>query len=352
MSQIELILSRHGETEENKLHIMQGQLPGHLSELGKQQAKALAETLDKEELDVIVCSDLARSYDTAMAVARQKGLQPVATPLLREMDWGIYTGKVADEMDFTTLPESVETIEALYKRAGDFVDFLKKEFPGKRILAIGHGGFNRAIIVQLEKLPPEKILSLPIMKNTACMHAFHAAVISQRLKSLADGDRAVFQAVDNGKAFYTHVRFVQHIASLLESFFDDKAHSFQLGARLFHQVEHAHCGIAIRQKVVNKEDTVIGSQKVVTDTHRVIAVFRKRMDNGRQHILHCLRLFFLDKNDRQMHDVPHHNRRSDTTCFYRHDLIDIRIPETVNKFFCHLIKQHGIHLMVNKAVNL
>lgn len=53
-----------------------------------------------------------------------------------------------------------------------------------------------------------------------------------------------------------------------------------------------------------------------------------------------------------MHDVPHHNRRSDTTCFYRHDLIDIRIPETVNKFFCHLIKQHGIHLMVNKAVNL
>ena len=67
MSQIELILSRHGETEENKLHIMQGQLPGHLSELGKQQAKALAETLDKEELDVIVCSDLARSYDTAMA---------------------------------------------------------------------------------------------------------------------------------------------------------------------------------------------------------------------------------------------------------------------------------------------
>ena len=160
MSQIELILSRHGETEENKLHIMQGQLPGHLSELGKQQAKALAETLDK---------DLARSYDTAMAVARQKGLQPVATPLLREMDWGIYTGKVADEMDFTTLPESVETIEALYKRAGDFVDFLKKEFPGKRILAIGHGGFNRAIIVQLEKLPPEKILSLPIMKNTACM---------------------------------------------------------------------------------------------------------------------------------------------------------------------------------------
>ena len=149
MSQIELILSRHGETEENKRHIMQGQLPGHLSELGKQQAEALAEMLDKEELDVIVCSDLARSYDTAMAVARRKGLQPVATPLLREMDWGIYTGKIADEMDFTTLPESVETIDALYKRAGDFINFLKN-----RLIQIHHTDFGfHARAVRMEEIP-------------------------------------------------------------------------------------------------------------------------------------------------------------------------------------------------------
>ena len=170
MKQIELILSRHGETEENKLHIMQGQLPGHLSELGKQQAEWLADKLENEKLDVIVCSDLARSYDTAMAVARRKNIQPVKTPLLREMDWGIYTGKVADEMDFTTLPENVETIETMYKRAEDFITFLLREFSGKRILAIGHGGFNRAIIAQLEHRPAEDILRLPIMKNTACLY--------------------------------------------------------------------------------------------------------------------------------------------------------------------------------------
>ena len=117
---------------------------------------------------MIVCSDLARSYDTAMAVARQKGLQPVATPLLREMDWGIYTGKVADEMDFTTLPESVETIEA-YTKERRFVDFLKKEFPGKADSGDRAWRLQPCIVVQLEKLPPEKILSLPIMKNTACM---------------------------------------------------------------------------------------------------------------------------------------------------------------------------------------
>ena len=72
-STISLILSRHGETEENKLRIMQGQMPGHLSELGKQQAEQLADLLEGEEIDVIVSSDLARSYDTALAVARRKG---------------------------------------------------------------------------------------------------------------------------------------------------------------------------------------------------------------------------------------------------------------------------------------
>ncbi|MEG1748783.1 MAG: histidine phosphatase family protein [Tannerellaceae bacterium] len=165
----ELILSRHGETEENKLHIMQGQMPGHLSELGKQQAELLADRFENEALDVIVCSDLARSFDTAMAVAHRKGLQPVATPLLREMDWGVFTGKVADESDFTNLPVSAESADDLYERAGRFVAFLRQNYPGKRILAIGHGGFNRAILVWLEKKAPETLLQLPVMKNTACI---------------------------------------------------------------------------------------------------------------------------------------------------------------------------------------
>ena len=86
MSQIELILSRHGETEENKLHIMQGQLPGHLSELGKQQAEALAEMLDKEELDVIIVPDyglnLGRRFEALeLSCERAKFITGPHTPL-------------------------------------------------------------------------------------------------------------------------------------------------------------------------------------------------------------------------------------------------------------------------------
>lgn len=78
---MELILSRHGETLENQQHILQGQLPGTLSPLGIAQAEKLAEMLQEETIDNIVSSDLARSYNTAVAVARKHGLTPRHRPL-------------------------------------------------------------------------------------------------------------------------------------------------------------------------------------------------------------------------------------------------------------------------------
>lgn len=163
---IELILSRHGETLENQQHILQGQLPGTLSPLGKAQAENLAEILKDERLDAVVSSDLARSYETALAVAKRHGLTPHQTPLLREMDWGVYTGQRLDDVDWLNLPPSVESVEALYQRATDFIRYLQDNFPDRRIIAIGHGAFNRAIITYLEGKKAIEMIDLPIMENT------------------------------------------------------------------------------------------------------------------------------------------------------------------------------------------
>ena len=163
---IELILSRHGETLENQQHILQGQLPGTLSPLGKAQAENLAEILKDERLDAVVSSDLARSYETALAVAKRHGLTPHQTPLLREMDWGVYTGQRLDDVDWLNLPPSVESVEALYQRATDFIRYLQDNFPDRRIIAIGHGAFNRAIITYLEGKKAIEMIDLPIIENT------------------------------------------------------------------------------------------------------------------------------------------------------------------------------------------
>ena len=166
MKRIELLLTRHGETLENKRHILQGQLPGTLSPLGKQQAEELAVRLREKKIDVILCSDLARSYDTAMAVAKSRGLIPLPTPLLREMDWGIYTGGTLEDIDWYHLPESVESVQELYHRAGELIDYIKVRFGGKSVLAVGHGAFNRALVACLEKRQAFDMVDMPIMENT------------------------------------------------------------------------------------------------------------------------------------------------------------------------------------------
>ena len=165
MGNIRLLLARHGETLENQRHILQGHMPGTLSSLGIQQAEQLAELLKDEPLDVVVCSDLARSYDTAKAVAQMHHLVPQPTSLLREMDWGIYTGESLEDVDWYHLPNGVESVEQLYQRAGQFIAYLREKYAGKRLLAVGHGAFNRAIQVWLKGLPPFEMVELPIMGN-------------------------------------------------------------------------------------------------------------------------------------------------------------------------------------------
>lgn len=171
-----LLLTRHGETLENQKHILQGQLPGTLSPLGLQQAEALARALDGVPLDVIVSSDLDRSYKTAQIVADSRGMTPQPTPLLREMDWGVYTGETLQDVDWQNLPPSVESVDDLFRRAGEFINYLKANYPGKRILAVGHGAFNRAILTWLQGGKPMDMIELPIMENTE--------VVEKRLKAI------------------------------------------------------------------------------------------------------------------------------------------------------------------------
>ena len=60
-----LILTRHGETEDNVKEILQGQAGGKLTAKGIEQAKKLALRLKKEKIDKIYVSDLKRAVDTA-----------------------------------------------------------------------------------------------------------------------------------------------------------------------------------------------------------------------------------------------------------------------------------------------
>jgi len=140
-----LYLARHGETVDNARQIMQGQTQGELNENGVLQAEAVSREWASRPLDAIVASDLKRSIDTAQIIARPHQLQVITTPLLRERDWGGFTGRFIPDLKGEVWPDDIETLENLLSRAGVFLAYIRTEFPGKKVLAVGHGIINKAI---------------------------------------------------------------------------------------------------------------------------------------------------------------------------------------------------------------
>lgn len=143
-----LILVRHGETEENVKHILQGHMPGTLSEQGKEQAIKAAEQLRSVAFDACVCSDLKRCSDTAEIIFDALGLDKsniLYTKLLRERHWGSLTGVSVENYPHPEMPDDAESMAALRIRTRLFLDFVLKTYPGQRVLCISHGFILRIL---------------------------------------------------------------------------------------------------------------------------------------------------------------------------------------------------------------
>lgn len=140
-----LYLVRHGETVDNVNQILQGQTPGMLNDKGREQAREVALRMKDAKIDAFVSSDLHRSIETCEIIAEPHGMQVRTTPLLRERDWGSFTGKFIPDLKDKTWPDDIETLADMKTRASKFMEWLKTEYPDKVVLAIGHGIINKAI---------------------------------------------------------------------------------------------------------------------------------------------------------------------------------------------------------------
>ncbi len=162
---ITLYLARHGQTEENLKRIFQGHLPGVLTEEGKQQAVELGEALEEIELDAVISSDLKRVTDTVKIALGDRHLPWTTTPLLREIDWGSWTGQFLNAVNRRNPPADVETWEMLYERAGLFLDYVRRNYAEMRVLAVAHGQINKAIQARLEHVAVKNMNAIPLMRN-------------------------------------------------------------------------------------------------------------------------------------------------------------------------------------------
>lgn len=169
-----LIITRHGQTTDNSKKIIQGSLPGQLSEHGKKQATILGRRLSKYRIDIIFSSDLKRSSDTAKIIKKSVDSDLVYTKSLREIHMGDYEGKSRPWNNYEEMGGFIsknkmngESVEDLYKRAKEFIEFLIQNYPKKTVLLVGHTAINQALISAIGNQGLKGIFEQEKQNNTA-----------------------------------------------------------------------------------------------------------------------------------------------------------------------------------------
>lgn len=85
---IELWLVRHGQTDWNRRHLLQGWVDIPLNQRGERQARELAGSLRRRSFTGVWSSDLSRAVETA----RLAYGEPIQSEALRELDFGEIQG--------------------------------------------------------------------------------------------------------------------------------------------------------------------------------------------------------------------------------------------------------------------
>ena len=169
---------RHGETEWNRLGLLQGRQDSPLTALGRARAAAMGRCIaalagDTADLE-LWSSPLGRARETAAIVARVLGRDAATIRYdarLAELDHGTWEGRT-----FTAIKR--EEPEAWAERYRDrfrnplpggesYVDALARarawageRDPAARHVVVGHGSFNRMLVAALTGLAPETLLDM------------------------------------------------------------------------------------------------------------------------------------------------------------------------------------------------
>jgi probable phosphoglycerate mutase len=164
-----VLLIRHGQTDWNIEGRWQGCMPVPLNEIGRTQARALADYLRNRPIRAIYTSDLPRALETATFVGDVLGLQPIPDKRLREFSLGIFEGRRRDElislypeewsafrtedMDYT-VPNG-ESRRALQDRMWAAWQDITSNGHGPEVAIVTHGGSLKQLLVRLFGLTPE-----------------------------------------------------------------------------------------------------------------------------------------------------------------------------------------------------
>lgn len=161
---MEILITRHGQTDWNVQKKIQGKVDIELNETGKEQARKTAKLLENENIDLIICSPLKRALQTAEIINETKNVPIIIDERISERCFGDYEG-VNDlafpfdefwgfsiERDF----KGAEGLKEFFDRVYGFLDDIREIHKDKKILLVTHGGVSIPTKCYFNGIPDRK----------------------------------------------------------------------------------------------------------------------------------------------------------------------------------------------------
>jgi broad specificity phosphatase PhoE len=184
----EIYIIRHGETEFNRLGIVQGRgIDSDLNEMGRAQAAAFYEHYKGVKFDKVYTSKLKRTHQTVNSFI-ESGLPWEQLAGLDELAWGIWEGKPNTEEARMVFKEIIEkwtggNYEAKFEggespnevllRLQEAMNVIENQRNEQRVLICMHGRAMRLLLCILAKKPLAEMVDFPHQNTTLYKINFH-----------------------------------------------------------------------------------------------------------------------------------------------------------------------------------
>ena len=159
---------RHGQTDWNKLKVMQGQVDIPLNENGINQAKEVGKNLQGITFDYVYCSPFLRARQTLENLGIEIDSEKISfDERLKERSYGDFEGKPRDSFDYdkcwyhslSLTTGNIEPVNKFFDRVANLIKEIEKQHKGKNVLIVAHAGISRAFKFYFDGLKDEDISS-------------------------------------------------------------------------------------------------------------------------------------------------------------------------------------------------
>ena len=148
-----IYIIRHGQTDWNIEHRIQGKTDIVLNTEGIKQVELITQKIANLKIDSIISSDLKRAYMTAQIINEKFNKTIKADKRLREFNFGTLEGitrkqitqEIWGKFDENPKQFNAETKKEVFNRIKSFIDDIKSKNSNKNVLVVTHGGPIRMI---------------------------------------------------------------------------------------------------------------------------------------------------------------------------------------------------------------